>query len=130
MTSYRKGFFGANTGLLFDSGPPSNPTIFMTFIKKKKDGSWEKPSQKEGRTIKLSLVDIFFILPVLWGEENAWSTSYSFEERKISISFEWDSENKENLKIKGGDYLLILNYGEIQVFKALLEHIFQEKLTS
>ncbi len=48
MSSYRKGFFGANTGLLFVSGPPSNPTIFMTFIKKKKDGSWEKPSQKSG----------------------------------------------------------------------------------
>jgi len=130
MSSNRKGFFGENTGLLYVNGPPSNPTIFMTFIKKKKDGSWEKPSQKKGRTIKFSLVDIAFILQVLRGDKNAWSTFHSFEERKISISFERDSENKENLKIKAGDYLKLLNYGEIEVFKALLEHTFQEKVIS
>ena len=128
MASHRKSFFGVNTGILYDSGPSSSPVIFLTFIKKKVDGSWEKPSQKEGRAIKFSLVDIAFILQVLRGDKNAWNTVHSFEERKISISIERDSGNKENLKIKAGDYLKLLNYGEIEVFKALLEHTFQEKV--
>lgn len=34
----------------------------------------------------------------------------------------------ENLKVKAGDYLKILNYGESEVFRALLEHVFQEKV--
>jgi len=130
MVNHRKGFFGTNTGILFDSGQSSTPTIFLTFIKKKEDGSWEKPSQKEGRAIKFSLVDIAFILQVLRGEKNAWKTVHSFEKREIAISFEQDSENRENIKVKAGDYLKILNYGETEVFKALLEHTFQEKVIS
>ena len=34
----------------------------------------------------------------------------------------------ENLKVKAGNYLKLLNYGEIFVFKALLEHVFNEKI--
>ena len=128
MVSHRKGFFGSKTGILFDSGPPSSPDIFLTFIKKKMDGSWEKPSKKEGRTIKLSLVDIAFVLQVLRGEKSAWKTVHSFEERKISISFERVPDDIENLKVKAGNYLKLLNYGEIEVFKALPEHAFQEKV--
>jgi len=128
MVSHRKGFFGTNTGILFDSGQSSSPTIFLTFIKKKEDGSWEKPSQKEGRAIKFSLVDIAFILQVLRGDKNSWKTVHSFEEREISISFEQDSENRENIKVKAGDYLKVFNYGETEVFKALLEHTFKEKV--
>ncbi|MHA1239548.1 MAG: hypothetical protein ACTSQU_02030 [Promethearchaeota archaeon] len=128
MVKHRKSFFGTNTGMIFDSGPSSSPTIFLTFIKKKEDGLWEKPSKKEGRTIKFSLVDIAFILQVLRREKNAWKTVHSFEEREISISFEWDSENKENLKVKAGNYLKLLNYGEKEIYKALLEHTFLEKV--
>ncbi len=128
MVNHRKGFFGANTGILFDSGQSSSTTIFLTFIKKKEDGSWEKPSKKEGRAIKFSLVDIAFILQVLRGDKNAWKTVHSFEKREIAISFEQDSENRENIIIKAGDYLKLLNYGETEVFKALLEHVFQEKV--
>lgn len=104
MVSHRKGFFGSKTGMLFDSGLSSSPNIFLTFIKKKVDGLWEKPSKKEGRTIKLSLVDIAFVLQVLRGEKSAWKTFHSFEERKISISFERVSDDKE---IKGLTYLQI-----------------------
>ena len=125
---HRKSFFGSKTGILFDSGPSGSPTIFLTFIKKKKDGSWEKPSKKEGITIKFSLEDMAFILRVLRGEESVWKTFHSYEERKTAISFERDSENGESLKVKAGDYLKLLNYGEIEVFKALLTHVFQEKV--
>ena len=125
---HRKSFFGSKTGMLFDSGSSSSPDIFLTFIKKKEDDSWEKPSKKEGKAIKFSLVDIAFMLRVLCVESNAWKTLHSFEGRETPISFEWDSENRENLKVKAGDYLKLLNYGEVEVFKALLEHMFQEKI--
>lgn len=125
---HRTSFFGSKTGILFDSGPSSSPDVFLTFIKKKEDGTWEKPSKKEGVTIKFSLVDVAFILQILRGEKNAWKTFHSFEERKTAISFQRNSENKENLIVRVGDYQKLLNYGEIEVFKALLEHVFQEKI--
>lgn len=128
VNHHRISFFGSKTGVLFDSGPSSSPTIFLTFIKKREDGSWEKPSLKEGVTIKFSLVDMAFILRVLRGKVNAWKTFHSFQERKTSISFERDPENKENLIVKAGDYQKRLNYGEVEVFKALLEHVFREKV--
>jgi len=122
---HNKSFFGEGTGIIFDSGQSSSPAIFLTFIKKKKDGSWEKPSQKEGRAIRFSLVEVAFILQVLSGDKNEWETIHSFKERKASISFEHDSEV---LSIKVGNYIKILNYGEIEVFKILLEHVLQEKV--
>lgn len=130
VNHHRISFFGSKTGILFDSNPSGSPDIFLTFIKKKVDGSWEKPSQKEGRTIKFSLVDMAFILRVLRGEISAWKTVHLYEERKTAISFERDSEDRERLKIKAGDYIKLLNYGEVEVFKALLEHVFQEKVIS
>ena len=122
---HNKSFFGQATGLIFNSGQLSSPAIFLTFIKKKKDGSWEKPSQNEGRAIKFSLVEVAFILQILRGEKNEWKTDHLFKERKVSISFERDSEV---LSVKAGDYIKILNYGEIEVLNKLLEHVFQEKV--
>ena len=49
---HNKSFFGTDSAILFDSGQLSSPAIFLTSIKKKEGGSWEKPSQKEGRAIK------------------------------------------------------------------------------
>ena len=125
---HRKGFFGKNTGVLFDRGTSNRPTNFFTFIKKKEDGSWEKPTQKEGRAIKFSLVDIAYILQVLCGGKNAWNTVHSFGEREISIAFERDTKDKDKIKVTAGDYVKLLNYGETEVFKALLDHTFQEKV--
>ena len=124
---HNKSFFGEATGIIFDSGQSSSPSIFLTFIKKKKDGSWEKPSQKEGRAIRFSLVEVAFILQVLRGDKSEWKTLHSFKEREVSISFEQDSET---LSVKAGDYIKLLNYGEIEVFKKLLEHVLQEKVIS
>ncbi len=122
---HNKSFFGEDTGIIFDSGQSSSPSVLLRFIKKKGDGSWEKPSQKEGRAIKFSLVDVAFILQVLRGDKSLWETSHSFKERKIAISFERDSES---VNIRAGDYFKLLNYGEIEVFSKLLEHVLQEKV--
>ena len=128
MVRLRKGFFGTKTGNLFDSGPDDSPTIYLTFIKKKQDGSWEKPSLKEGKAIKFTLVDIAFMLRVFRGEVTSWKTFHSFEGRETHISFERGSQEKEDLNVKAGDYLKQLNYGEIEVFKAMLDHAFHKKV--
>jgi len=80
VDKHNKSFFGKTTGMIFDSGPSSSPVIFLTFIKKKEDGSWEKPSKKEGKAIKFSLVDMAFILQVLNEGKSAWKTEHYFEE--------------------------------------------------
>lgn len=51
VDKHNKSFFGKTTGMIFDSGPSSSSVIFLTFIKKKEDGSWEKPSKKEGKAL-------------------------------------------------------------------------------
>ncbi len=125
---HKKSFFGTNMAVIFDSGPSSSPDIFLTFIKKKKDDSWEKPSQKEGKTVKFTLEEVPFILRVVSGEAFAWNTIHSYEGQETSISFARDSEKREGLWAKVGKYSAFLNYGELEVFKALLTHVFQEKI--
>lgn len=125
---HRKEFFGSSTGILFDSDQWSSPTIFLTLIKKKEDGSWEKPSQNEGKTVKFTLEEVAFILRVIRGEWFVWKTVHFFGGQETSISFEWDSEHIDRVMVKAGDYQKLLTYGEIEVFKALLPHIFQEKV--
>jgi hypothetical protein len=42
--------------MAFDNGSSSSLAIFLTFIKKKEDGSWEKPSKKESRLYYQNLI--------------------------------------------------------------------------
>ena len=86
VNRHRKEFFGPNTGILFDNGESSSPTIFLTFIKKKEDGSWEKPSQNEGRTVKFTLEEVAFILRVISGESFVWKTIHFFGGQEININ--------------------------------------------
>lgn len=131
VDKHNKSFFDKKTGMIFDSGPSSSPVIFLTFIKKKEDGSWEKPSQKEGKTVKFSLEDVVFIRRVLSRVKTEWNTTHSFKGQETHISFEWTvSEEKEGLWVKVEGYNAFLTYGEIEVFRALLIHVFQEKIAN
>ena len=89
---------------------------------------WEKPSLKEGKSIKFSLEEITHILRVLSKETSNWKTFHKFEGIQTPISFEWDKNNQDQFHVNGGDYHKKLNYAEITVFKALLEHVFEEKI--
>ena len=48
-------FFGQFTGIFIQSSSKNEPLIFLQFIKKKGDGTWEKLSTREGKTVKFSL---------------------------------------------------------------------------
>jgi len=128
VEKHNKAFFGSKVGMFFDSSSWTNQFFFLKFIKKRNDDSWEKPSKGEGKSIKFSLEEMTHILRVLRKEKLSWKTTHIFEGNSTHISFKWDND-KERFHINGGDYHKMLNYAEIVVFKALLEHVFEEKIT-
>lgn len=125
---HNKAFFGSKVGMFLDSGSWTSPFFYLKFIKKRENGTWEKPSLGEGKSIKFSLEDTALILRVLNREVQNWSTVHVFKENKTHISFQWDKGIKERFHVNGGDYHKMLNYAEIIVFKSLLEHVFGEKI--
>ncbi|MCK4284766.1 MAG: hypothetical protein KAX18_01135, partial [Candidatus Lokiarchaeota archaeon] len=98
----------------------------MKFIKKKGDGSWEKLSTREGKTIKVSLEEVVMILEVLKKKMKSWSTVHSFKEDKTSISISWEGETKVWFNI--GDYPKMLSFAQIEILKLLLLHLLEEKI--
>ena len=125
---HNKAFFGSKVGMFFDSSSWTNQFFFLKFIKERKDGTWEKPSLKEGKSIKFSLIEMVYILRVLNKGVESWKTFHKFEDNQTDISFRWDKEDKERFHVNGGEYYKMLKYAEIVVFKALLEHVFEEKI--
>ena len=125
---HNKSFFGSKVGMFFDSGSWTSPHFYLKFIKKRNDKSWEKPSLREGKSIKFSLEEMVHVLRVLSKEAVSWKTVHVFEQNQTHISFNWDKEDKERFHVNGGDYHKMLNYAETVVFKALLEHVFEEKI--
>jgi len=125
---HNKAFFGSKVGMFFDSSSWTNQFFFLKFIKKRSDGTWEKPSKGEGKSIKFSLEEMAHILRALSKEVSIWKTFHKFEENQTPISFEWDKSNQDQFHVNGGEYHKMLNYAEIVVFKALLEHVFEEKI--
>ena len=127
---HNKAFFGSKAGMFFDSGSWTSPIFFLRFIKKKDTGAWEKPSKGEGKSIKFSLEEMALILRVLRNEAPSWKTVHKFEENQTDISFKWDKGEKERFHINCDRYHKMLNYSEVMVFKALLEHVFDEKIAN
>lgn len=100
--------------------------MFLQFIKKKGDGTWEKLSSGEGKKIKCNLEEMIMILHVLENKQKSWSTVHQFKEEKTPISVNWDGDTK--LWFKVGDYPKMLTFTQIELLKRLLEHILQEKI--
>ncbi|MFX1456608.1 MAG: hypothetical protein ACFFDB_14635 [Promethearchaeota archaeon] len=98
----------------------------MKFIKKKGDGSWEKLSTREGKTIKLGLEEVIMILEVLKKKMKSWSTVHSFNEDKTQISVSWEGESKIWFNV--GDYPKMLTFAQIEILKLLLLHLLKEKI--
>jgi uncharacterized protein YqgQ len=97
-------------------------------IKKKPDGSWEKPSLGEGKTIKCNLDEIVMILDVLNRNRASWSSFHNFKDIKTQISFKWEDDAKEKLLIYIGKYSKMLKFAQIEIFRLLLKHILEEKI--
>ncbi len=130
--SHALSFFGQNSGITISSKEKEEPFLFLKFIKKKKDGSWEKPSQGEGKAIKLSMEEIFMILRLLQKKAKSWSTVHSFNKTKTQISFNWDmtkeKEEEKILWISVGEYKKMLSYAQTEIFCMLLDHLIKEKI--
>jgi len=128
VEKHSQSFFGQSTGLTLLSSSKSDPFIFLKCIKKKSDGSWEKPSLREGKTIKCNLDEIVMILEVFKRTSDSWSSYHNFNDVKTQISFKWENEKKKKLLIYIGNYSKMLNFAQCEIFRLLLEHILQEKI--
>lgn len=126
--NHSQSFFGQTTGITINSPSKSENYIFMKCIKKKQDGSWEKPSMGEGKTIKISLEEMVMILKVLKGKLPNWTTYHKFNENKTQISFKWENEAKKSLWINIGKYPKMLGVPQVEIFKLLLKHLIKEKI--
>jgi hypothetical protein len=112
--------------MFIQSSSKSEPFIFLQFIRKKGDGTWEKLSTREGKTVKCSLEEIVMILEVLKKSIKSWTTIHSFKDDKTPISVKWEGDQK--IWINVGDYPKMLSFSQIEIMKLLLQHILQEKI--
>jgi len=128
VDKHSQSFFGQSTGLTLLSSSKSDSFIFFKCIKKKPDGSWEKPSLGEGKTIKCNLDEIVMILDVLQRNCDSWSSYHNFKDVKTQISFKWEDGAKKKLLIYIGNYSKMLNFSQTEIFRLLLEHILEEKI--
>lgn len=125
---HNQSFFGQSSGMTLISSSKSDPFIFIKCIKKKNNGSWEKPSLGEGKTIKCNLDEIVMILEVLKGNREVWSSYHNFNNSKTSISFKWDEKSQDRIYINIASYSKMLSYSQIIILKMLLKHLLKEKI--
>lgn len=128
VESHSKTFFGQNTGIIVSSFSSSDPFTFIHCFKKKPNGTWEKPSSKEGKSIKFSLEEIVLILRVLNRQTLNWHSQHKYKDTTTSISFNWEDEEAEVLWINIGNYSKRLTLAQTEIFRLLLSHFLQEKI--
>lgn len=129
MADYHtKTFFGQKKALILTSPAQTVPYIFLSCITKKKDGSWENLSNQEGKTVKISIEEIICILEVLNKKSANWRGSHVFKERKTEIYVGWESEAREVIQIKIGEYVKKMRFPNLNLFILMLEHILGEKI--
>ncbi len=121
-------FFGQKVGIIVQSSSKSEPFIFFKLIKAKNDGTWEKPSKGEGKTIKFSIGEIACIIRVLTNKTNTWSSFHSYKDTKTQISFKWEEGEKGKLWIHISPYSKVLDYSQSKIMELLLTHILEEKI--
>ncbi len=126
MDQHKYSFFGQKTGMVISNPSSSDPNIFMTMIKRKKEGVWEKTA--EGKTIKLNIPEIISIYDVLMKIREKWNIFHSFNGIKTPISFAWDEHDSDLLWINVDDYSRPLNYPETKLMQMLIGHILTEKI--
>ncbi|NVM19204.1 MAG: hypothetical protein HWN80_15940 [Candidatus Lokiarchaeota archaeon] len=126
--SHLKTFFGQNTGIIVSSFSSSDPFTFIHCFKKKPNGIWEKPSSREGKSIKFSLEEIVLILRVLNRQTLTWQSQHNYKDNTTSISFNWEDDEADVLWINVGKYSKRLNLAQTEILRLLLSHFLQEKI--
>ncbi len=125
MERHNFSFFGQKSALFLDSGSLNEPAIYIRLIKKLPSGTWEKPSRKEGKSIKFNLLEMTEILHVLHTPNSSWSTVHRFKQQQTSIKFD---HKEATLQMFATGYSKFFNRAEIRVFRDLLTHIYKEKI--
>lgn len=123
--SHNRSFFGQNTALIIQDASKKEDWLFFRCIKRKKGNIWEKPSQGEGKVIKISLDELVMILKVLTGEKDSWTTYHRYNGTNTQISLNWQ---EKILWMNIGDYSKMLDEAQIEIMRLLLDHILREKI--
>ncbi len=116
--------------MILQSGDWADPWLFLTFIKKRDAGSWEKLA--EGKTIKLSLPEIVALHTVVAGEKPEWKTFHKNNDSGTPIFAHLESSKEDKgistVVIKAGEYVRPITYPETVILEKLLAHVFEEKI--
>lgn len=125
---HTKTFYGQKSSIILTSPSKSTPYVFLSCIDRKEDGTWERISEGEGKTVKITIEEIICILEVLHGKSSNWRGFHVFKERKTEIYVGWEKESHQVLQIKVGDYVKKLRFPNLNFFTLMLEHILTEKI--
>ncbi|MBD3350430.1 MAG: hypothetical protein GF364_02985 [Candidatus Lokiarchaeota archaeon] len=128
MKRHQKSFFGQKTGMIFDSSDWEQECVYFTFLSKLQDGNWERPSDNQGRRIKINLGELIMIRRVLMGVDNRWSTVHVFNEEKTSIAISRDKTHAEHIWIMVDKYRKNIRPPETEILLLLIAHIISEKI--
>ncbi len=109
VNKHNQVFFGQSTAVSINSSEKEEPYVFLKCFKKKQDGSWEKPSQGEGKTIRLSLEEMVMILKVLKKKIESWITYHVYKEEQTQITIKWENEKEKKLWIHVGNYSITMD---------------------
>jgi hypothetical protein len=123
-----KTFYGQKTSLRVTSSSKQVPYIFLSCINRKENGSWEKPSEGEGKTVRLSIEEIICILEVLNRRSANWRGYHVFKDRKTEIYVGWEDDSRQFLRVKIGEYNKRLRFPNLNFLTLLLDHILSEKI--
>ncbi|MHA2196677.1 MAG: hypothetical protein ACXABO_13910 [Promethearchaeota archaeon] len=104
------------------------PYVFLSCINRKDDGAWEKTTKGEGKTVRISIEEIICILEVLHRRSANWRGYHVFKDRKTEIYVGWESESRQVLRVKIGDYIKKLRFPNLNFLTLMLEHILSEKI--
>lgn len=129
MTDFHtKTFFGQKSSLIITSPTKNVPYIFLSCINRKDDGTWEKISKGEGKTVKITIEEIICILEVLHKRSANWRGYHVFKDRKTEIYVGWEDESRQVLQIKIGGYIKKLRFPNLNFLTLMIEHILPEKI--
>ena len=129
MTDYHtKTFYGQKSSIILTSPSKSVSYIFLSIINRKEDGTWERTSEGEGKTVKITIEEIICILEVLNKNSANWRGFHVFKERKTEIYVGWEKESRQVIQIKIGDYVKKLRFPNLNFLTLMLEHILSEKI--
>jgi len=118
--------FQGISGLIITSPSREGPFFFIKCIKMKQNNMWERPSLKEGITVKIGLEELGNMVAVVKHKCQTWSNVHEYQNKKTSISLSLHESNK--IKLMVDNFSIILNIGQTNVLTELLSHLFKEKV--